>query len=223
MAQHDPVGFNGGQTNLYVYCGNSPVNESDPSGLWGDGEHTYGSWMPDTSKIKSDFGHSDFYNPGGYFNFTLEDTGWTAPWVPYWGTPLHFQTLAEAELLLQKALQNHDKDAFQRAMHDMQDYYSHRKQGWRSFNPEVLENGALIGEATGFPITGAALGAAGAWGHTWASARAKAGFGKTPDDAIDFKRDFIEANSADRDMGGTLLCQVPWRATKTLSRLSFEG
>jgi RHS repeat-associated protein len=31
--QVDPTGFNGGDTNLERYCGNSPVNATDPSGL----------------------------------------------------------------------------------------------------------------------------------------------------------------------------------------------
>jgi RHS repeat-associated protein len=29
----DPIGFDGGQANLFVYVGNDPVNTSDPSGL----------------------------------------------------------------------------------------------------------------------------------------------------------------------------------------------
>jgi RHS repeat-associated protein len=188
----DPTGKYGGDVNTRRYCFNSPTNMTDPTGLWGDGTGTNGTWP---NGVKRGFGHSDFYNPGGYFDFVKEDYGWTSPLLPFWGTPYHFQTLGEAEAELQKALDNHDKNAFERALHDMQDYYSHRKQGWKSFNPEVLENGAAIGEITGFPVTGAALGAAGAWGHAWASARAKAGFGKTPDDAIDYKRDFLEAEA----------------------------
>lgn len=31
--QSDPIGFGGGDANLYRYCGNDPVNRSDPSGL----------------------------------------------------------------------------------------------------------------------------------------------------------------------------------------------
>jgi RHS repeat-associated protein len=31
----DPILFGGGQSNLYVYAGNDPVNRLDPSGLWG--------------------------------------------------------------------------------------------------------------------------------------------------------------------------------------------
>ena len=30
----DPIGFAGGSTGLYAYCGNDPVNCTDPSGLW---------------------------------------------------------------------------------------------------------------------------------------------------------------------------------------------
>jgi RHS repeat-associated protein len=32
--QPDPLGFGGGDSNLYRYCGNNPVNGSDPYGLW---------------------------------------------------------------------------------------------------------------------------------------------------------------------------------------------
>jgi RHS repeat-associated protein len=32
--QPDPIGFAGGDANLYRYCGNNPVNGSDPYGLW---------------------------------------------------------------------------------------------------------------------------------------------------------------------------------------------
>ena len=33
MGQPGLDGFNGGDTNLYRYCGNSPTNRSDPTGL----------------------------------------------------------------------------------------------------------------------------------------------------------------------------------------------
>ncbi len=33
----DPIGFGGGDANLYRYVGNGPTNATDPSGLWQDG------------------------------------------------------------------------------------------------------------------------------------------------------------------------------------------
>jgi len=64
----------------------------------------------------------------------------------------------------------------------------------------------LIGEVTGFPLTGAAVGSVAAWGHVWASARARAGIGLTPDDAIDYRGDFIAANNR------TIMWVNRWRA-----------
>ena len=39
-ASEDPKGFAAGQTNLYVYCGNSPTNATDPSGLFTGPNHS---------------------------------------------------------------------------------------------------------------------------------------------------------------------------------------
>lgn len=36
----DPIGFGGGSSNLYQYCTNEPVNNSDPGGLWDPRGHT---------------------------------------------------------------------------------------------------------------------------------------------------------------------------------------
>jgi len=47
----DPIGFVGGDTNLYAYVGNNPINWGDPSGLWRDDLHSgigyssYGTYL----------------------------------------------------------------------------------------------------------------------------------------------------------------------------------
>ena len=83
----------------------------------------------------------------------------------------------------------------------MQDYYSHRKQGWKAWNWDEALKGAGVGSRVGSfigpwsTLVGAGVGAGAGWGHVGASVRAKAGLGKTPDDAIDYRDDFILANA----------------------------
>jgi RHS repeat-associated protein len=42
----DPIGFLGGDENLYRYVGNQPVNRTDPTGLWWDGPPGTGTYGP---------------------------------------------------------------------------------------------------------------------------------------------------------------------------------
>jgi RHS repeat-associated protein len=44
-AQKDPIGFRGGQWNLYQYVGNNPVNFLDPNGFFFPGDHYDMSYM----------------------------------------------------------------------------------------------------------------------------------------------------------------------------------
>ena len=44
--EEDPVGFDAGDTNLYRYCGNSPTNARDPSGMASYGPNGEPFWNP---------------------------------------------------------------------------------------------------------------------------------------------------------------------------------
>jgi RHS repeat-associated protein len=37
----DPIGFKGGDVNIYTYVGNNPANSTDPSGQWSTDAHNY--------------------------------------------------------------------------------------------------------------------------------------------------------------------------------------
>jgi RHS repeat-associated protein len=55
----DPKGFAAGQTNLYVYCGNSPTNATDPTGLDAPGspywQEGYAKWRQEVArKLRED-------------------------------------------------------------------------------------------------------------------------------------------------------------------------
>jgi RHS repeat-associated protein len=71
--QPDPIGFAGDPANPYRYCGNNPVNESDPTGLGNklDGAHSDGTqkYTPLGSHIPLPAGasvYSAFNFPSGY-------------------------------------------------------------------------------------------------------------------------------------------------------------
>jgi RHS repeat-associated protein len=60
--QRDPIGFAGGQTNLYSFVGNSPTNSADPSGLARVNFHIF-SQLKGPLGIGADFGWVT--GPGG--------------------------------------------------------------------------------------------------------------------------------------------------------------
>ena len=71
----DPMGFDGGDMNLYRYCGNDPVNKTDPSGL------------DDSIKFGKELGKSD--DPEGvYF---LLDRRYINPRRLFFGNPPPFR------------------------------------------------------------------------------------------------------------------------------------
>jgi hypothetical protein len=127
---------NRGGINLCGFVGNNPVNIVDLYGLWGDGTNP-GNTYPAPDRNGGMRGHSnlpnieDPTNPGhNAFDWTAEDHGWSNPFNPF-STWRHFQPLSASEKDLQSAIDKCDRDAFERAMHRMQDYYSHHRPGYR--------------------------------------------------------------------------------------------
>jgi RHS repeat-associated protein len=121
----DPLGFSAGDVNLYRYVGNNPINLCDPSGLfeWG---LRYG---------KDYRGHGDFY---GYqvFDYIIEDADpATDPTNILGNYPVgamrHFRNILDVENDLIDAIDNCDKDRFQRLLHQGQDYFTHYGKGYR--------------------------------------------------------------------------------------------
>jgi RHS repeat-associated protein len=99
----DPIGFDGGDVNLYAYVGNNPVLLIDPDGLWG--EETHGTYAE-------------------------EDHGWTSPFNPL-STWRHFRPLEDVQPELDKAIASGDRDKFNSLMHQGQDSFSHYDAGYR--------------------------------------------------------------------------------------------
>ena len=77
--QPDPIDFDGDPTNLYRYCGNDPVNTSDPSGLWqvaifgGGGLGLYVTWGKNSGQWN--FGVYEGYGRGAAASYNPFDQG----------------------------------------------------------------------------------------------------------------------------------------------------
>lgn len=151
--QADPIGLRGG-VSLFGYTFSNPVNWIDSFGLFNDGRRA-------TGKASVPLGHSDFTG-GQYFNFTREDYGKTSP---YRRPERHFRPLDVSEMHVFVAIQLCDKEAYERAMHRGQDYFSHYGKGnrWAPGNPNLRCYGyghACVSDADDDPV---------AWQHaeTW--------------------------------------------------------
>ena len=111
--------------NLYAFALNNTMTYHDVLGFWNDG--SYG----DENAAYKDRGHSDF--PGqGMFDYTKEDNDLsTSPFNPA-STWRHFRDLPEVEDELLDAVKECDKGKYESRAHQMQDYFSHYKQGFES-------------------------------------------------------------------------------------------
>jgi outer membrane protein assembly factor BamB len=116
--------------HAYVYVGNNPVNLTDPSGRYGKEVHyrlTY-------ELVRQEVLRQGF--SGTYAGYLAERIAAANQGVDNWGrdnslwSRMHWYTRSEAEALLEAAVRNGDPAEFGRALHALQDYYSHRRQGY---------------------------------------------------------------------------------------------
>jgi RHS repeat-associated protein len=70
----DPVGFSSG-VNPYVYAGNNPVNNRDPTGLYHDGGNCYGGYGRTTDPSQIGSGYWEFQHQGQDWH-VHESGGW---------------------------------------------------------------------------------------------------------------------------------------------------
>jgi RHS repeat-associated protein len=129
--QRDPLEYVDGMA-LYTYVTSSPLQCVDPFGLWEKGNGGIGG-------TGLGGGHGNF--PGGNdLNYPLEDEG---PTGPISAPERHFRPLAQSEADARTAISKCNRDAFQRALHRGQDYFSHYRPGYR-WNPGGGQIGHVV-------------------------------------------------------------------------------
>ena len=120
----DPIGFAGGDINLYAYVWNNPVNWRDPLGIYGYSVHFDDT---QTMALQTGFNPRRAYELAKYSNAVDEK-------YPVWSyenrLKWHFTTKERVDELLQKAYSTGSNKDFGEALHVLQDYYSHTLQGY---------------------------------------------------------------------------------------------
>jgi RHS repeat-associated protein len=152
--------------NLYKFLNNSPPLFVDLLGLFGDGY--YGN-----NGEEKDKGHRNLGNPENFVgecakpDYAKEDKLVKLPITsPFIAPWLHFQNITESENELSTAVSTCDIEKYQAYAHRMQDYFAHYGQKYRWF----------------------------LFGHIFDSLFYFIGNYAEPDNPIDYKYDFDEAN-----------------------------
>ena len=135
----DPIDFGGGDTNLYGYVMNDPVNWVDPGGLYDVDVHfgwTY-IWAVAAGFSANDALTIATANQG-------VDEGLSNPFFwPIGSTALHFMSRKEAGIAVEQAIHQGNLKLFGRALHFFQDSLSH--EGYRAYPSCEFKNGKLRG------------------------------------------------------------------------------
>ena len=113
-----------------------------------------------------------------------EDTGDTSPFNPQ-STWRHFRPLDDSEKDLVKAVKDCNKNDFERAAHQMQDFFSHYGQGYRASTN--LNYATLLGSGHGLDSAGTSILS----GAGLSVAR--------PDNAIDYRDAYAAAKRRTQD------------------------
>lgn len=137
--------------NLYSFVSNRVIDKMDFLGLFDDGgvrrvckrwvdriEYSNPPIPPVWVKECAEYedvpykGHSNFINNGTEcpFDYTLEDHSFFSSPLTPWGLWRHFRGKDGVEKQLVKDIACCDADAFQRHLHQLQDYWTHRSRGW---------------------------------------------------------------------------------------------
>jgi len=106
--------------NDWLHPPQPPKMRSGVQNIFGDGRMASGD-------PTAPLGHSDFYG-GDEFDYTAEDHGLTSPYLQPWR---HFRPLEQSLAEAQRAIDMGDANAFARAMHRSQDYYTHYGKDYR--------------------------------------------------------------------------------------------
>jgi RHS repeat-associated protein len=115
----DPIGFAGGDLNLYGYVANDPINGNDSSGLYRVDVHYHKTkqWAMEEGFLESEAEVIAAANQG-------HDAGW---WQPFNGLSAfsHFRDTNDVLDDIWSAIPGHDLEYFGFLLHELQDSYSH--------------------------------------------------------------------------------------------------
>lgn len=91
-SSQSPLGFEGGDTNLQRYVGNSPTNYTDPTGLWREGGHFYTTY--NIGRLAG-MNHNDARELAYYSQYPDEVNAYDAVYVAELHTPGSWERAAD--------------------------------------------------------------------------------------------------------------------------------